>query len=111
MALYYPYSGFRNASEYVCGGIAWITSSQLSSGLTQFSFPNVTKSVYVQNVSGSNIGISFAQSSSNGYIINSGSSFSSDLAITTLFVSSSNSYNLVNIFVNLTGIPQRNYPM
>jgi hypothetical protein len=109
MSLNNPYDGSNCVAEYLVSAIPWVTSSVISSGITQFNFPSITQFITVSNVSGSNLRLGFTQNGiigNNYYTVTTSSLFSANLRITSLFLSSSGN-NSVNISAGLTTVQSK----
>jgi hypothetical protein len=114
MSLHRP--GIGNAASYQVSGIPWVSSSLAvpASGSTtlEISFPQVTKSIIVKNVStGSvNMRVGFSdngvKTSNNFFILSGGESFAADLKVTRLYLMSNNGTALTaSVIAGLTNIP------
>lgn len=99
--------GFGHLPSYDAPGIPWVTSSTVT-GIQQYEFPYVTRTITVKNVSGANnIRIAFTQNgiASGNYIdMVPGEALEEEFRITRLYVSSSG--NTVAVMAGLTAILQ-----
>ena len=114
MSLHRP--GIGNAASYQVSGIPWVSSSLAVpvSGATtlEISFPQVTKSVIVKNVSTGSVQmrVGFSdngvKTSNNFFILSGGESFAADLKVTRLYLMSNNGTALTaSVIAGLTNIP------
>jgi len=115
MKLHRP--GIENAASYQVSGIPWVSSSLAvpASGSTplQISFPLVTKSIIVKNVStGSSVQmrVGFSENgvknSNNFFILSGGESFAADLKVTRVYLMGNNGTALTaSVVAGLTNIP------
>jgi hypothetical protein len=112
MGLNNVYDGANYAAEYMVSAVPWVTASNLTSGITQFDFPTVTKFITVQNISGSDMKIGFTQNGvlgNNYYPLAVSSSLSGDFRVKSLFVSSSG-ISRVEILAGVTMIQTKFFP-
>ena len=114
MSLHRP--GIGNAASYQVSGIPWVSSSLSvpASGSTplEISFPQVTKSIIVKNVSTGSVQMRVGFSangvtnSNNFFILSGGESFAADLKVTRLYLMSNNGTVLTgSVITGLTNIP------
>lgn len=90
-----PYFGEGYVPAYQLSPSPWVTSSQVTLGSTvQLDFPQVTRSLIVQNTGATNtaIAVAFTQNglksaNSNYFILSGTNSFSSELRVDRLFIS------------------------
>lgn len=107
--------GLSNAGSYQVSGIPWASSSLTApaSGSTplEISFPYVTKSIVIKNITTSNVNIKvgFSQNGvigTNYFLLGKGESFAEDLRVAKLYViTDSGSSGSLSIVCGLTGIP------
>jgi len=116
MKLHRP--GIGNAASYQVSGIPWVSSSLAvpASGSTvlEISFPQVSKSIIVKNVStGSGLRlmrVGFSENgvknSSNFFLLSAGESFAADLKVTKVYLMSNDGTALTaSVTAGLTNIP------
>lgn len=114
MQLHRP--GIGNAASYQVSGIPWVSSSLAvpASGSTplEISFPQVTKSIIVKNVSTGSVQmrVGFSENgvknTSNFFILSGGESFAADLKVTRVYLMSNNGTALTaSVVAGLTNIP------
>ena len=114
MKLHRP--GIGNAASYQVSGIPWVSSSLAvpASGSTtlEISFPQVTKSIIVKNVSTGSVQmrVGFSENgvknSSNFFLLSAGESFAADLKVTKVYLMSNNGTPLTaSVIAGLTNIP------
>ena len=114
MKLHRP--GIGNAASYQVSGIPWVSSSLTvpASGSTvlEISFPQVSKSIIVKNVSTGSVQmrVGFSENgvknSSNFFILSGGESFAADLKVTKVYLMSNNGTALTaSVIAGLTNIP------
>jgi hypothetical protein len=114
MKLHRP--GIGNAASYQVSGIPWVSSSLAvpASGSTtlEISFPQVTKSIIVKNVSTGSVQmrVGFSENgvknSSNFFLLSAGESFAADLKVTKVYLMSNNGTALTaSVIAGLTNIP------
>lgn len=114
MSLHRP--GIGNAASYQVSGIPWVSSSLAvpASGSTtlEITFPQVTKSIIVKNVSTGSVQmrVGFSDNgvkvSNNFFILSGGESFAADLKVTRLYLMSNNGTALTaSVVAGLTNIP------
>lgn len=113
MSLHRP--GIGNAASYQVSGIPWVSSSLAVpvSGATtlEISFPQVTKSVIVKNVSTGSVQmrVGFSDNGVKGtnfFLLAAGESFAADLKVTRLYLMSNNGTALTaSVIAGLTNIP------
>ena len=113
MALNHPRPYANSVPEYMISGIPWVTESNVSSGVTEFSFPYATRMFTVRNDSANTIYVSFTYSGSigtNKFQLVSSGSFADELRIRSLFVSAS-ATSRVTIVAGLTSILRGDFPI
>lgn len=114
MKLHRP--GIGNAASYQVSGIPWVSSSLAvpASGSTvlEISFPQVSKSIIVKNVSTGSVQmrVGFSENgvknSGNFFILSGGESFAADLKVTKVYLMSNNGTALTaSVIAGLTNIP------
>jgi hypothetical protein len=114
MKLHRP--GIGNAASYQVSGIPWVSSSLAvpASGSTtlEISFPQVTKSIIVKNVSTGSVQmrVGFSENgvknSGNFFLLSAGESFAADLKVTKVYLMSNNGTALTaSVIAGLTNIP------
>jgi hypothetical protein len=114
MSLHKP--GLGNAASYQVSGIPWVSSSLAvpasGSAPLEISFPQVTKSIIIKNVSTGSVQMRVGFSSNgvkdtnNYFILLAGESFAADLKVTRIYLMSNNSTVLTgSIIAGLTNIP------
>jgi hypothetical protein len=114
MKLHRP--GIGNAASYQVSGIPWVSSSLAvpASGSTtlEISFPQVTKSIIVKNVSTGSVQmrVGFSENgvknSGNFFLLSAGESFAADLKVTKVYLMSNNGTPLTaSVIAGLTNIP------
>lgn len=114
MKLHRP--GIGNAASYQVSGIPWVSSSLAvpASGSTvlEISFPQVSKSIIVKNVSTGSVQmrVGFSENgvknTNNFFILSGGESFAADLKVTKVYLMSNNSTALTaSVIAGLTNIP------
>lgn len=114
MSLHRP--GIGNASSYQVSGIPWVSSSlavpATSSAPLEISFPLVTKSIIVKNISTGSVSLKVGFSANgvssgfNYFSLSAGESFAADLKVTKLYLLSSNGTQLsASVIAGLTNIP------
>lgn len=108
--------GIGNAASYQVSGIPWVSSSLAvpASGSTvlEISFPQVSKSIIVKNVSTGSVQmrVGFSENgvknTNNFFILSGGESFAADLKVTKVYLMSNNSTALTaSVIAGLTNIP------
>lgn len=113
MKLHRP--GIGNAASYQVSGIPWVSSSLAvpASGSTvlEISFPQVSKSIIVKNVSTGSVQmrVGFSENgvknTSNFFILSGGESFAADLKVTRVYLMSNNGTALTaSVIAGLTNI-------
>lgn len=114
MSLHRP--GIGNASSYQVSGIPWVSSSLIvpTSGSTplEITFPQVTKSIVVKNVSTGSVlmRVGFSangvKNTNNYFLLSAGESFAEELKVTRIYLMSNNGTPLTaSIVAGLTNIP------
>lgn len=113
--MFYNRPGIGNAPSYQVSGIPWASGCLAvpasGSSTLEVSFPQVTKSIVVKNVStGSvNMRVGFSHNgvvnSNNYFLLSAGESFSADLKVTRIYLMSHNDIPLkVTVVAGLTNI-------
>jgi hypothetical protein len=109
-------AGLWNAGSYVASGIPWVTSSvvvPLSSGTpTEISFPSVTRTVTVKNISTGTekLRVGFSSNgvkyTNNFFLLSPNESFSSELKVTDIYLLTDTgaSAATASVIAGLTGI-------
>lgn len=111
----YVKAGLSNVGSYQASGIPWTSSSLIApaSGSTplQVTFPAVTKSIIVKNVSTvtGSMRVGFSEngvsSTNNFFLLDRGESFAADLRVTSIFLLSNNGTALTaSVVAGLTNI-------
>jgi len=114
MKLHRP--GIGNAASYQVSGIPWVSSSLAvpASGSTtlEISFPQVTKSIIVKNVSTGAVQmrVGFSENgvkdTNNFFLLSAGESFAAELKVTRVYLMSNNGTALTaSVIAGLTNIP------
>lgn len=114
MKLHRP--GIGNAASYQVSGIPWVSSSLSvpASGSTvlEISFPQVSKSIIVKNVSTGSVQmrVGFSENgvknTNNFFLLSAGESFAADLKVTKVYLMSNNGTALsASVIAGLTNIP------
>jgi hypothetical protein len=114
MKLHRP--GIGNAASYQVSGIPWVSSSLAvpASGSTvlEISFPQVSKSIIVKNVSTGSVQmrVGFSENgvknTNNFFLLSAGESFAADLKVTKVYLMSNNGTALsASVIAGLTNIP------
>lgn len=114
MKLHRP--GIGNAASYQVSGIPWASSSLAvpASGSTvlEISFPQVSKSIIVKNVSTGSVQmrVGFSENgvknTNNFFLLSAGESFAADLKVTKVYLMSNNVTALTaSVIAGLTNIP------
>ena len=114
MKLHRP--GIGNAASYQVSGIPWVSSSLAvpASGSTvlEISFPQVSKSIIVKNVSTGSVQmrVGFSENgvknTNNFFLLSAGESFAADLKVTKVYLMSNNGTALTaSVIAGLTNIP------
>ena len=107
--------GIGNAASYQVSGIPWVSSSLSvpASGSTplEITFPQITRSIIVKNVSTGSVSMRVGFSSNgvsntnNFFLLSAGESFASDLKVTRVYLMSNNGTALsASIIAGLTNI-------
>lgn len=107
--------GIGNAPSYQVSGIPWVSSSLTvpASGSTplEITFPQVTKSIIVKNVSTGSVQmrVGFSangvKNTNNFFLLSAGESFAADLKVTRVYLLSNNGTALTaSIVAGLTNI-------
>ena len=95
--------GLRNVGSYQVAGTPYLTASNISSEV-QFTFPNVTKKIIVDNTGSADVYLYFSGSSTEKLILPTAKKIEMDVKCTFLYVSASVATG-VQIFAELTNIP------
>ena len=95
--------GLRNVGSYQVAGTPYLTASNISSEV-QFTFPNVTKKIIVENTGSNDTYLYFSASSTEKLILPSTKKIEMDVKCTFMYVSASSATG-VQIFAELTNIP------
>jgi len=95
--------GLRNVGSYQVAGTPYLTASNISSEV-QFTFPNVTKKIIVDNTGSADVDLYFSGSSSNKITLPTAKKIEMDVKCTFMYVSASSGTG-VQIFAELTNIP------
>jgi hypothetical protein len=113
MKLHRP--GIGNAASYQVSGIPWVSSSLAvpASGSTtlEISFPQVTKSIIIKNVSTGSVQmrVGFSENGVKGtnfFLLSASESFAADLKVTRVYLMSNNGTALTaSVIAGLTNIP------
>jgi hypothetical protein len=116
MSLNNPALGEGYVPAYQISPIPYVTSSLVALGSTQaYSFPCVTKSIFIQNQTSSTaIAVAFTANglkaqNSNYFILSGGQSFSQDLRTSQLFISGAVGAASYQLVAGLTNIPTKNF--
>lgn len=117
MSLSNPVLGEGYVPAYQISPIPFVTASSLIATQTKsYEFSSVTKSLFVQNLSGAGntLALSFTANglkavNSNFITIGPGQSFSQDVRTSVVFVSASLGIPNFQIFAGLTNIPVKNF--
>jgi len=96
--------GIRNVGSYQAAGTPYLTSSNLSEQQKQFSFPNVTKKIIVENTGSQDVHLFFVNGSSEGLILATTKTIEMDVKCSSIFVSCSSGTG-IQLFAELTDIP------
>jgi hypothetical protein len=113
--------GIGNASSFQVSGIPWVSSSLAvpanTSAPLEISFPQVTKSIIVKNVSTGSVQMRVGFSangvvnSNNYFILSGGESFAADLKVTRIYLLSNTAAVLTgSVIAGLTKIPSNELP-
>ena len=102
---------------YQISPVPFVTSSNVTLGQVKgYNFPFVSKSIFIQNTSGTGaiLAISFTRNgllpvNSNFLILSGGQSFSQDVRTTSLFVSGVAGSSTFSMLAGLTSIPDKNF--
>jgi hypothetical protein len=114
MPLDYPQAGTGYAAEFQSSAIPWVTSSVGGTTKVRYSFPYVTRFLYVANLgSGTDkIAVAFTElglaSSSNYVQLNAGQSLNLELRVADVFLSSSQGTPAYSVCAGLTTVPRKN---
>ena len=113
-----PYFGEGYVPAYQLSPSPWVTSSQVTLGSTvQLDFPQVTRSLIVQNTGATNtaIAVAFTQNglkpaNSNYFILSGTNSFSAELRVDRLFISGAVGATVpFTVIAGLTPIQRRDF--
>lgn len=96
--------GLRNVGSYQVAGTPYLTASNLAEEEIQFSFPNVTKKIIVDNTGSADAYLYFSGSSINKLILPTTKKIELDVKCTFMYVSASTATG-VQVFAELTNIP------
>jgi hypothetical protein len=98
--------GVNSVPEYQISAIPWVTESNVSSGVTKFSFPYVTNFITVRNNTAATIKFGFTLSGtlgSNNFSLATSGSYDGSLRLKEIYVSASQTSG-VTILAGLTSI-------
>lgn len=117
MSLNNPVLGEGFVPAYQISPIPFVTSSDVTLGtIKSYSFPNVSKSILVQNTSAATsvIAIAFTQNglltaNSNFLVLSGGQEFSQDVRTSQLFISGTAGASTFSLLAGLTNIPVKNF--
>lgn len=117
MSLNNPVLGEGYVPAYQISPVPYVTSSNVTLGATKsYTFPCVTKSIFVQNTAASSnvIAVAFTQNgllpaNSNFLILSGGQSLSQDVRTSALFISGSAGTSTFGVLAGLTSIPVKNF--
>lgn len=104
--------GAGSLPEYLVSGIPWVTSSFIPASILEIDFLNVTSFFTIRNVSSNSIKVSFTNNgfnTENYFSLSAGESFSADIRVKAIFLSSSLTSNF-ELIAGMTGIPASNFP-
>jgi hypothetical protein len=106
-------AGANFTAEYMASAVPWVTSSILTTGITQIDLPNLSKFITIQNVSGSSyVRVGFTLNGvlgNNYYTVLPAASLSCDIRVKSLYLLSGD-HNLISLAVGTTGISTKNAP-
>lgn len=114
MSLNYTYGGPNSVPEYQVSAVPWVTSSVLTTSVTEIQFPQVTRFISVYNFGGPAVKVGFTRNGVNGsgtnyYMLPTSASFSGDFRVKSLFIAGSG--NTINVVAGLTMINTRDFPV
>lgn len=117
MSLNNPVLGEGFVPAYQISPIPFVTSSNVTLGaIKSYSFPNVSKSIFVQNTAAATsvIAIAFTQNglltaNSNFLVLSGGQEFSQDIRTSQLFISGTAGASTFSLLAGLTNIPVKNF--
>lgn len=117
MSLNNPVLGEGFVPAYQISPIPFVTSSNVTLGeIKSYSFPNVSKSIFVQNTAAATsvIAIAFTQNglltaNSNFLVLSGGQEFSQDVRTSQLFISGTAGASTFSLLAGLTNIPVKNF--
>jgi hypothetical protein len=117
MSLNNPVLGEGYVPAYQISPVPYVTSSNVTLGATKsYTFPCVTKSIFVQNTAASSnvIAVAFTQNgllpaNSNFLILSGGQSLSQDVRTSALFISGAAGTSTFSFLAGLTNIPVKNF--
>jgi hypothetical protein len=117
MSLNNPVLGEGYVPAYQISPVPYVTSSNVTLGATKsYTFPCVTKSIFVQNTAAASnvIAIAFTQNgllpaNSNFLILSGGQTLSQDVRTSALFISGSAGTSTFGVLAGLTSIPVKNF--
>jgi len=117
MSLSNPVLGEGFVPAYQISPVPYVTASNVTLGQTKsYSFDFVSKSIFVQNTSGTGavLAVAFTQRgllpvNANYLILSGGQSFSQDVRTSQLFVSGVLGSSNYCVFAGLTNIPVKNF--
>lgn len=117
MSLNNPVLGEGYVPAYQISPVPYVTSSNLTLGETKsYSFPCVSKSIFVQNTAASSnvLAIAFTQrgllpANSNFLVLSGGQTFSQDIRTSELFISGVAGTSTFSVLAGLTNIPVKNF--
>lgn len=117
MSLNNPVLGEGFVPAYQISPIPFVTSSDVTLGtIKSYSFPNVSKSIFVRNTSAATsvIAIAFTQNglltaNSNFLVLSGGQEFSQDVRTSQLFISGTAGASTFSLLAGLTNIPVKNF--
>ena len=98
--------GLRNVGSYQVAGTPYLTASNLSNEVKEFSFSKVTKKIIVENTGSNDVFLYFLSTPDDMLILPTTKKIEMDVKCTSLYVSSSQGNpSGVQIFAELTDIP------
>ncbi len=117
MSLNNPVLGEGYVPAYQISPIPYVTSSNVTLGSTKsYSFPCVSKSIFIQNTAGSSsvIAVAFTQNgllpaNANFLVLSGGQTFSQDIRTSELFISGVAGTSTFSVLAGLTNIPVKNF--
>ena len=96
--------GLRNVGSYQVAGAPYLTASVINREEKQFSFPNVTKKIIVENTGSQDVHLFFTNNSQEGLVLPTTKKIEMDIKCTFMYISSSVNTG-VQVFAELTNIP------